>query len=54
MSSVVFSSKPTSINFNAFSGCSSLATIYVPWSEGEVASAPWGANGATIIYDYQP
>lgn len=25
--------------------------IYVPWSEGEVAGAPWGTSG-TITYDY--
>ena len=28
-----------------------LTDIYVPWSEGEVAGAPWGATSATIHYD---
>lgn len=28
-----------------------LTDIYVPWSEGEVANAPWGATTATIHYD---
>lgn len=30
---------------------SSLTDIYVPWSEGEVTGAPWGASGATIHYN---
>ncbi len=28
-----------------------VADIYVPWSEGEVEHAPWGAVGATIHYN---
>ena len=28
-------------------------TINVPWSEGEVANAPWSANSATINYNVQ-
>ena len=30
---------------------SGIEDIYVPWSEGEVADAPWEANNATIHYD---
>lgn len=41
----------TSIASNAFSGCTNLLDIYVPWSEGEVANAPWGATNATIHYN---
>lgn len=26
-------------------------SIYVPWAEGEVAGAPWGATKATIYYN---
>jgi hypothetical protein len=26
--------------------------LYVPWSSGAVAGAPWGA--ATVTYDYTP
>ena len=37
---------------DAFSGCTNLLTINVPWSEGDVANAPWGATNATINYDY--
>lgn len=50
---VTFTSKPGgAIHSYAFDGCSSLATINVPWAEGEVANAPWGANNATINYNY--
>ena len=37
----------------AFSGCAGLIEINVPWSEGEVANAPWGAANATINYNYK-
>lgn len=29
-----------------------ISHIYVPWSEGEVAGAPWGATRATIHYNH--
>ena len=35
-----------------FTGCTNLTTINVPWSEGEVANAPWGATNATINYNH--
>lgn len=35
----------------AFAGCTNITDIYVPWSEGEVANAPWGATNATIHYN---
>ena len=31
---------------------SRFTSIKVPWSEGAVAGAPWGATGATVIYNY--
>lgn len=31
-----------------------LKAIYVPWEEGEVADAPWGAINATIVYGNPP
>lgn len=49
--SLTFNSKPT-IASNAFSSCPTLTTINVPWAEGEVAGAPWGATNATINYNY--
>lgn len=43
-------SLPT-IATNSFSGCNFLKNIYVPWAEGAVANAPWGATNATIHYN---
>jgi hypothetical protein len=52
LTSITFKGKPTSIASNAFKGCTNLTTINVPWAEGEVANAPWGATNATINYNY--
>ena len=38
---------------NTFYGASYLRHIYVPWSEGAVSGAPWGATNATIHYNTQ-
>lgn len=51
METVTFKSKTTIAN-NTFSGCNNLKVINVPWAEGEVANAPWGATNATINYNY--
>lgn len=43
----------TLTNIDAYSlNCNTLTTINVPWAEGEVANAPWGATNATINYNY--
>lgn len=47
----VYFYKTAKIADNAFRGCSGITDIYVPWSEGEVANAPWEATNATIHYD---
>lgn len=52
LSTVTFTGTPVSLTGNVFSGCSNLTTINVPWAEGEVANAPWGATNATINYNY--
>ena len=39
------------IDPTAFANCASLTDVYVPWSEGAIANAPWGATGATIHYN---
>lgn len=53
LTSITFKGTPTStINSYAFSSCTNLKTINVPWAEGEVANAPWGATNATINYNY--
>lgn len=48
---VTFKGTPTSIANNSFAGCNKLLDIYVPWSEGAVAGAPWSATKATIHYN---
>ena len=52
MTSLTFKSKPISIAANAFNICPNLTSIKVPWAEGEVAGAPWGATNTTITYNY--
>ena len=52
-----FTGTPTSIVSDAFSNvtgwnsAANLTDIYVPWGEGAVANAPWGATSATIHYN---
>ena len=50
LTQITFKGTPTSIHMNAFKNCSNLTVINVPWAEGEVANAPWGAVNATINY----
>lgn len=50
---VYFDGVPESIGTNAFD-YASVTDIYVPWAEGEVANAPWGATSATIHYNHTP
>lgn len=50
LTQITFKGTPTSIHMNAFKDCSNLTVINVPWAEGEVANAPWGAVNATINY----
>ena len=54
LSSITFQGTPSVINSAAFVQCGNLTTINVPWSEGEVAYAPWGADNATVNYNYNP
>ena len=51
LTSITFKGTPESIDSWAFIEDSNLTDIYVPWSEGAVANAPWGATNATIHYD---
>lgn len=52
--SFTFLSKPTAIGVDAFAVTgTALKEINVPWSEGEVRNAPWGAPSVTTInYNY--
>ena len=52
LTSITFKGTPTTINSIAFNGCTNLTDIKVPWAEGAVANAPWGATNATITYNY--
>ena len=52
LTSVTFNGTPSSIGSKAFGSCPKLTTINVPWAEGAVSGAPWGATNATINYDY--
>ena len=49
---VTFCGKPRIIKDDSFYNCTNLLTINVPWAEGEVSGAPWGATNATINYNY--
>lgn len=52
LTSIRFLGTPTSISSTIFYRCNNLTSIKVPWSEGAVKNAPWGATNATIEYDY--
>lgn len=52
LAAVTFNGTPVSIHANAFASCTNTTTINVPWAEGAVANAPWGAVNATINYNY--
>lgn len=51
LSTVTFNGTPTTLPYS-FGACSQLTTINVPWAEGAVTGAPWGATNATINYNY--
>jgi hypothetical protein len=51
LTSVTFEGIPTKIGSLVFNSCDNLTDIYVPWAEGEVSDAPWGATKATIHYN---
>lgn len=51
MLSITLPGSLTGIHYQAFYS-SGLRDIYVPWGEGEIAGAPWGATYATIHYNY--
>ena len=54
LTKIYFMGTPTTINSEMFETRVSqqITDIYCPWSEGEVANAPWGATNATIHYDW--
>ena len=52
LASIKFLGIPNTILSTVFIDCTNLIDIYVPWSEGAVANAPWGAKNATIHYNW--
>lgn len=50
ITAIEFEGTPEEIGLDAFRWCDNLVTITVPWAEGAVDNAPWGADYATIIY----
>lgn len=54
LKSVTIPSSVTSIENNAFGNIHAGATIRCGFSQYAVSGAPWGANSATIVYDYTP
>lgn len=52
LTQITFNGTPTSIGDYAFEYCPNLTTINVPWAEGAVEGAPWGATDATINYNH--
>lgn len=52
LTTVVFHGTPTTLNAGAFNSSVKIKDIYVPWAEGEVANAPWGATNATVHYNH--
>ena len=51
LTTITFKTKPIVISNDSFYGCTNLTDIYVPWAEGAVPGAPWGADNATIHYN---
>ena len=51
LTTLTFKGTPTSISNSSFKDCTNLTNIYVPWAEGAVSGAPWGATNATIHYN---
>lgn len=54
LTELTFKGRPT-VGDGAFTGCTNLVTINVPWAESEypVNVAQWGATNATINYNYK-
>lgn len=52
LTSITLRNKLETFYNNAFIYCPNLTEINVPWAEGEVANAPWGATNAVINYNY--
>jgi len=52
LTTLSFLGTPTSIAAQALRYCTNITDIYVPWSQGDIADAPWGATNAHIWYNH--
>lgn len=52
LTTVTFKGTPTKLDESAFAYCIRLTTINVPWSEGEIAGAPWGSTADNVTINY--
>lgn len=52
LKTVKFTGSADTVGGGVFTLCTNITDIYVPWAEGAVAGAPWGATNATIHYNY--
>lgn len=51
LTSVTFKGTPSTLFPTAFNLCTDITDIYVPWAEGAVEGAPWGATNAVVHYN---
>lgn len=54
LTQVTFLGTPSYIGTSSFKNCSAITTIRVPWAQGAVSGAPFGAVNATLVYNYTP
>ena len=52
LTEVIFKTTPKTLTSSIFASCTALTSIKVPWSEGAISGAPWGATNATITYNH--
>lgn len=52
LTSITIPKNVTSLDATTFSGCTNLMDIYVPWQEGAVEGAPWGAPNDDVLVIY--
>ena len=50
---IIFKGTHEQLSDGAFGSNTGIAHIYVPWGEGEVAGAPWGASEADVHYNWR-
>lgn len=53
LTNITFNGTPSVLSTTAFNNCTNITVINVPWAEGAIAGAPWGASNATINYNYR-